>query len=931
METGGKGSLSEDLQKSDLPHAGNPKEKGLTTVLLTPASQESLMIRDMAEALTQWGQLNPPQGDVPEKHRNLVLLGLPISKPDVISQLECGEELEREVSKAASPELVKALLNDPSSMKVDEVVRYEAGYVVCAVIAGLYLLVVPITGLCFCCCRCRRRCGGRVKMEHKAMACQRGILMVFLLLTTLVLLIGMVCAFVTNQRTHEQMGPSAEAVPETLLSLQGLVSDVPQELQAVAQQFSLPQKRVLEELDGSTCEHPYRGGGRAQPSSTAATLLQDPPVEPGAGWLAGLGALGFWGPALQTALCSPGVGMSIGNTIHTQLKSTVYEVLASVLSLGQALQVSVDHLRALNATSVELRKGQQALGPAVQGHQERLLALLQESSCQGCAEALNRTRALKLGADFSQVPPVDNVLHRLKDVPEANFSSMVQEENSTFNALPLLAALQMADVVRELKKVVAQQPRGLRTLVEAFPGWEAASRWSQALEEAEQGSRPYLKEVQRYEKYRWTVGCVLCSVVLLVVVCNLLGLNLGIWGLSAREDPGHSEAKGEAGARFLMMGVGFSFLFATPLILLVFTTFLVGGNMQTLVCRSWESGKLYEFADTPGNLPSSMNLSQLLGLKKNISILLAYQQCKQGAALWKVLQLNDSYDLEKHLDISQQLWGPGSDTECAPTLPFLSQYTTKLQQELQKIKVDVKNLDLLSPAARQDLEALQSSGLENIPYPGFLVEIQKPVVNTSMEKLAQELEGLSQTQGNSMLRQQLQKEAQGLRSLHQEKVLPQQSLVAKLNFSVRALASSAPYLQLETSGVLDNVTHLKGELPAWATSILKNESECFLTREMDYFSQYVAWVREEVTQHIATCQPLSGALDNGRVILCDMVADPWNAFWFCLAGCTFFLIPSIIFAVKTSKYFRPIRKRLSSTSSEETQLFHIPRVTSLKL
>ncbi|KAB1256772.1 Prominin-2 [Camelus dromedarius] len=752
-------------------------------------------------------------------------------------------------------ELVKALLNDPSSMKVDEVVRYEAGYVVCAVIAGLYLLVVPITGLCFCCCRCRRRCGGRVKMEHKAMACQRGILMVFLLLTTLVLLIGMVCAFVTNQRTHEQMGPSAEAVPETLLSLQGLVSDVPQELQAVAQQFSLPQKRVLEELDG--------------------------------------------------------VGMSIGNTIHTQLKSTVYEVLASVLSLGQALQVSVDHLRALNATSVELRKGQQALGPAVQGHQERLLALLQESSCQGCAEALNRTRALKLGADFSQVPPVDNVLHRLKDVPEANFSSMVQEENSTFNALPLLAALQMADVVRELKKVVAQQPRGLRTLVEAFPGWEAASRWSQALEEAEQGSRPYLKEVQRYEKYRWTVGCVLCSVVLLVVVCNLLGLNLGIWGLSAREDPGHSEAKGEAGARFLMMGVGFSFLFATPLILLVFTTFLVGGNMQTLVCRSWESGKLYEFADTPGNLPSSMNLSQLLGLKKNISILLAYQQCKQGAALWKVLQLNDSYDLEKHLDISQ--------------------YTTKLQQELQKIKVDVKNLDLLSPAARQDLEALQSSGLENIPYPGFLVEIQKPVVNTSMEKLAQELEGLSQTQGNSMLGQQLQKEAQGLRSLHQEKVLPQQSLVAKLNFSVRALASSAPYLQLETSGVLDNVTHLKGELPAWATSILKNESDCFLTREMDYFSQYVAWVREEVTQHIATCQPLSGALDNGRVILCDMVADPWNAFWFCLAGCTFFLIPSIIFAVKTSKYFRPIRKRLSSTSSEETQLFHIPRVTSLKL
>lgn len=31
----------------------------------------------------------------------------------------------------------------------------------------------------------------------------------------------------------------------------------------------------------------------------------------------------------------------------------------------------------------------------------------------------------------------------------------------------------------------------------------------------------------------------------------------------------------------------------------------------------------------------------------------------------------------------------------------------------------------------------------------------------------------------------------------------------------------------------------------------------------------------QVTQHIATCQPFSSALDNGRVVLCDMMADPW--------------------------------------------------------
>lgn len=54
----------------------------------------------------------------------------------------------------------------------------------------------------------------------------------------------------------------------------------------------------------------------------------------------------------------------------------------------------------------------------------------------------------------------------------------------------------------ELKKVVAQKPEGLKTLAEEFPGWEAAARWSQALEEVEQRSRPYLQGVQRYEKHR---------------------------------------------------------------------------------------------------------------------------------------------------------------------------------------------------------------------------------------------------------------------------------------------------------------------------------------------------------------------------------------------------------------------------------------------
>uniref|UniRef100_A0A7N4NK05 Prominin 2 n=1 Tax=Sarcophilus harrisii TaxID=9305 RepID=A0A7N4NK05_SARHA len=707
--------------------------------------------------------------------------------------------------------LVRVALNEPSSVRTSDVVRYEAGYVVCAVIAALFLLIVPTVGFCFCCCRCRRRCGGRVKVEHKSMACERGSLMTFLLLITLLLLTGVVCAFITNQRTHEEMGPGVRAVPGMLNSLQGLVSDVPKELQAVADQFSIPQNRVLDELDG--------------------------------------------------------VGVNIGSTIHTQLRGTVYPMLASLHRLGQDLQVSLDHLQLLNSSTVYLQNHQEPLGSSLQDHRHKLLSLLQDAQCQGCASVLSHSQLLELGANFSQVPSVISVLQKLKGVPEANFSNMVQKDNSTFNTLPLLTAMETADIVQELKEEVTHIPEQVRGLSEGFPGSEAADRWRQALAEAENSSRPYLHMIQKYERYRWIAGYVLSSVVLLVVICNLLGLGLGLWGISAREDSSHTEAKGEAGAQFLMVGVGLSFLFSGPFILLIFATFLLGGNIQTLVCRSWESQELYQFADTPGNLPPSMNLSHLLGLKKDVSIPSAYQQCKKGAALWKVLQLNGSYDPEKHLDINK--------------------YTARLQEEVRKFRVDMKDLDLLNEAAKRDLEAFRSSGIEKIDYPSFLAQTE------------------------SALGQQLKQEAQTLQALYQEKILLQQAHAVALNRSVHALSASASNLQLVVSETLVNASTLKTELPVRAHWILRNESECFLNRELAYFNQYGDWAREMVTKHIATCQPLSGALDNGRVILCDRIANPWNAFWFCLAWCTFLLIPSIIFAIKTTKHFRPIRKRLS--------------------
>ncbi|XP_053125684.1 prominin-2 isoform X2 [Hemicordylus capensis] len=752
-------------------------------------------------------------------------------------------------------ELLRDALKDPPSANTSQILRYQTGYIICASIALVYFVAMPLIGLGICCFRRNRCCTGRIKVYSRSLLCQRNLFMFCLLLITLVILGGVICAFAANQKVREEIEPGTRDALNTLQALRRHMNGIPRGVQLTVEEFSVPKKHILSDLHN--------------------------------------------------------VSWSIGSTIHFLLKETVYSAMGAMKDRVQDLQNSQHHLQTVNKTVHTLTRYQSELESTLKDRKQSIISLLEDPQCTYCVSALSRARNLELGADFRKVPSVERVLKTLHGLPKANFSEMIHQANSSFNSIPELAVVKMAEVIQDLKEEIEKATERVQSIADSFPILDHTRPMNDALARAENSSRPYFKAAKHYEKYRWIAGVVTCTVVLLIVSCNILGLFFGTYGLVVREDPSDYESRGEAGAKLLLTGVGFSFLFSWLLILLVCVTFLVGGNVQTLMCKHWANQEIYKFIDTPGNLPPSMNITQRLGLKKNLNITSTYQQCKDGAGLWEVLQLKDNYSLNDHLNTTK--------------------YTKEFQKRLDSFNISFEDITLLSAEGKRDLETFRDSRIDRIEYADFPAEMRNPVVKTNVEGLAVDLERLSKVQSDRTLAAQLADEAQKLRRIQNSTVLTMEGLVVKLKESVQFLSTMAPGFQARINNTENQIGLVEAILPLQTQRILRQELDCFVRKEVGYVSQYLSWLRTVLMEDVASCQPFSTALDNGRVILCDRIADPWNAFWFSLGCCAFFLILSIIFAIETTRHLRPIRHRLISTGSEETYPFHIPRVTSLRL
>ncbi len=65
-------------------------------------------------------------------------------------------------------------------------IYYEAGFLICATIGIIFVVLTPIIGMCFCVCRCCENCGGEMhQRQRKNVDCQRGFYTASLIATSI--------------------------------------------------------------------------------------------------------------------------------------------------------------------------------------------------------------------------------------------------------------------------------------------------------------------------------------------------------------------------------------------------------------------------------------------------------------------------------------------------------------------------------------------------------------------------------------------------------------------------------------------------------------------------------------------------------------------------------------------------------------------------
>lgn len=719
---------------------------------------------------------------------------------------------------------------------------YEAGFLICATIGVLFVVLTPIIGTCFCVCRCCENCGGEMHQRQRKNAdCQRGVYTAALIATSIFIVLGVLISYAANLNVSNQVKSTRRFINTNLRDLKTLANNTPSQIEYLTAQYTTAKNKVLSDLDN--------------------------------------------------------IGPLLGGRIHNQLEKDVVPSLDSALRLAGAMRETKEALESVSSSLEVLQDGTVKLQNSLSGERASLSNTLSDPACTNGAvsptcNAIRSTLAqLGVSGDFSKLPDVNHALENVNVVLKTDLSNILQKGYSSFNDTPKLVKEQTRNIVAALPRVKGMLDKigtEINSFAKMFPVEASLANFTIFLNEGQKNIESYYPQLDQMDFYRW-IGCVviLCLVVL-VLAFNVLGLLCGTCGYDKQATPTTRGCLSNTGGNLLMAGVGFSFLFAWVLMAIVTALFVVGGNVEKLVCEPLANRQIFKIIDTPFLVhPAKKNfLPGMLFQNPNIDLTIGsmYRECYENNGLYHALQLETLFNINSFLNRTV--------------------YNKDLAKILEGVQVDLRDISLLEQAGRDNLVSFANSGLGHIDYEAYVAELNKGVTLVDLLSFSADLEAQADNLPRGALENALKGHASSIRQIHREQVLPLEQAMSTLSQSIKQLQRTATELPVKVNNILSAIDAAEYLITHNASHVVKQETKGYTESLVGYFKQYTNWVKNSLTAEVAQCKPISNIVDSLEIVACSFIIDSVNTFWFGLGGCCILLIPSIIFSVKLAKYYR---------------------------
>ncbi|KAM6939765.1 prominin 1 b isoform 6-T6 [Xenentodon cancila] len=732
-------------------------------------------------------------------------------------------------------------------------IHYEAGFLVCGLFGVIFVVLTPILATCFCMCRCCDNCGGEMHQRHRKNAdCHRGFYTASLIATTIFIILGVFIAYIANHNITSHIKNTRALINTNMRDLKTFANNTPEQIEYLTAQYTTPKNKVLSDLDN--------------------------------------------------------IGPLLGGRIHSHLEKEVVPALDGALRMAgakventiKAMRETREALENVNSSLEILQEGMGKLQASLSGERAALSNTLSDPACTNgavshtCNTIRSTLTQLGVSADFSKLPDVGHALANVNTVLRIDLSNIVQKGYASFNDTSRLVKEQTKNVVSGVKGLLDKVGTEITAFSKMFPVEPSLANFTNFLNERHKSIESFYPQIDQMDFYRW-IACVavLCMVVL-VLAFNILGLVCGSCGYDKQATPTTRGCLSNTGGNLLMAGVGFSFIFAWVLMCIVTTLFVIGGNVEKLMCEPLANRQLFKIIDTPFLVhPAKKNfLPGMLFQNPNIDLTLGsmYRDCYENNGLYHALQLETMFNINSFLNRTLS--------------------NRDLSKFFESVQVDLKDITLLEKAGRDNLVNFANSGIGRLDYPSYLAEVNKGVTQVDLLSFCSDLEDQADQLPRGALENALKGHASSIRTIHREQVVPMEQAMkyvrarSTLSQSIKLLEKTSSELPIKAANILSAIDAAEYLITQNASHVVKQETKAFVQSLEGYFRQYTNWVKHSLTTEVAQCKPISNIVDSMEIVACSFILDSVNTFWFGLGGCSILLIPSIIFSVKLAKYFR---------------------------